>query len=364
MTDDLEILKELFLPLLEEMAPHASGLTDALRRGETFWAEFNNTLLGTPEQLQQLLADDKLTDIGGYAPQLKSLKAEYIASLAQCYCAGNTCPAIALLLGKADAAFMAEVAFQKDLQAAITQAGRAAIRNELKLRDEFTGADISDEEITSAFHALQGNARRDELRKQLQHWEAEGETAAKPGKRKRIGAIPLLFLRLAAAAAVGTVATVGVVKVYTSRNEQKTPTVKYDSAADSNKLAVNPATTDTIAKVDTVRPGIGAGTHKQDTTKSNAAHLHIILKGTIVDTASSELVTDVAITLRDENGKEQTAFSKDGKFRLRLPLHHDFVITGKKDGYHSARLSLSTKDAQDADAGEVVEVVLSFSKDP
>ena len=365
MTNDLEILKELFLPLLEEMASYSPGLADDTR-GETFWAELRYALLiSTHEQLQDLLADYKITDLGRYATQFDKLKSAYIAWLAQYYCAGQISPAITLLLEKDDAVFMEEIAFQKDMLTAVMQAGRAAIREELKLSDEFAGADISDEELSGAFSVLQRDAERNELRRQLQGWDEEKPATSKPAKkRKRFGAIPLLFLRIAAAAAVGAVATIGVVKIYNGRNGQEAPLVKHNGGTDSNKLARLPAITDTAGMTDTLRPNIGAVTHSQDTTKANAAHLHIILKGSAVDTATGELVTDVAITLVDDKGKKQTVFSKDGKFRLRLPLYHDFVITGKKEGYHSARLSLSTRDAREADAGEVIEGVLRFSKDP
>jgi hypothetical protein len=359
MTYDLEILKELFLPLLEEMAPHSSGLTD-ISRDEMFWAGFNNALLGTPGQLRHLLADYKITDIERYAAQFESLKAEYIAWLAQCYCAGQSSPAITLLLEKADAAFTEEVAFQRHMLAAITQAGRAAIKNELKLSDEFVGADISDAEISGAFNALHRDVTRNELKRQLQQWDEEELPMAKPAKRKRIGAIPFLFLRLAAAAFIGAGVIIVVVKVYNGRNGQGAPAVRSDSVTGSNNFAA----TDTVGKADTLHPNIGAGTYNTDSAKAIAAHPIIILKGNVVDTASNEVLRDVTITMVDDKGEKQTVFSKDGKFLFRLPLHHDFVITGKKEGYHSARLSLSTRDAREADAGEVIEVVLRFSKDP
>ncbi|MCD6011048.1 MAG: hypothetical protein K0Q79_910 [Flavipsychrobacter sp.] len=360
MTQDLEILKELSLPLLEEMAPYPSILAGEIARGETFWTGFSNSLLGTHWQLKDILADHKIKDTERYLPQLENLQAAYIAALAQQYCAGHTNPSITMLLARADAAFGEEVDFQKHLLVAITQAGRDELRNELKLADEFADEEIADEEISRAFDARHRDATRNELREQLQQWEEEPVTA-KPKKRKRFRAIPFLFFRFAAAAAVGVVATVGVVTVYNSKNEHDAQAVKpYNEEANR---AGPPAPGDSTAMADTLLSTVETGTTAADSAKANAAPLYITLKGFAVDTASNEVLTNVTITMLDEKGKKHTVFSKDGKFRLRLPLHHDFEITGKKDGYHSARLSLSTMDAKKEDAGDVIEVVLRFSKD-
>ncbi len=363
MTQDLEILKEMSLPLLEEMAPYPSILADDIAKGEAFWFSLNRSMLGTHWQLKDFLNDYKIKDAERYLRQLEGLKAEYVAVLAQYYCMGGSTPAITLLLEEGDASFAEEVEFQRDMQVAILHAGRIELRNQLKLADEFADKDIADDEIVGAFDALQRDVTRNELRKQLQqHDDDEKQVQSTPRKRKRI-ALPFLFLRLAAAAAVGTVAIMGVVTVYNNNRINHTGSTVKPESEGANEQVGKPTLLDSASIADTIAPVNIPNSAIGDSAKATTENLYITLKGYALDTAGNEVLTNVEVILLDDKGKKRTVFSKDGKFTFSLPLHRDFEIAGKKDGYHSARISLSTMDANREDAGDVIEVILRFSKD-
>lgn len=364
MTQDLEILKEMSLPLLEEMAPYPSILADDIAKGEAFWVTFNGSMLGTHWQLKDFLNDYKIKDAERYLRQLEGLKAEYVIVLAQYYCKGGSTPAIAILLEEGDAAFAEEVEFQRDMQFAILQAGRIELRNQLELADEFADNDIADDEIVGAFDALQRDVTRNELRKQLQQHDDDDEKQVQstPRKRKRI-ALPFLFLRLAAAAAVGTVATMGVITVYNNNRIDHTGSTVKPESEGANEPVGKPALLDSASIADTTAPVNIPNSAIGDSAKATTDNQYITLNGYALDTAGNEVLTNVEVILLDDKGKKRTVLSKDGKFTFSLPLHRDFEITGRKDGYHSARISLSTMDANNEDAGDVIEVILRFSKD-
>jgi negative regulator of sigma E activity len=384
MRQDPDILEELFLPYLTEVATHAPALAAAMADRNTFRDRLRDVLTGSDERLSDLVTAYEIRKASDVTAHLMDLKKQYFVYLAQCYCNGVVFPATTTLLEYADIAFAEEVSFQQDLITAIRQAGRAEIREELLATNEIDGADLSDNDIKTAFHLQQKEATRHDLRKQLQQWETEEPTINASPKRKRRVALPLLFLRLAAAAAVSTVATVGVVRLYNSDKEKTARTTQHkaDTTQIYNQEIV--ATTDTNLNAEkdeqnkvtnTVNPiheEAVTGKNKADKVNKNGTNSaadssyrqpHIVLRGTIIDKTTNEIVTGVTVNMEDEKGNRQSVFSADGTFSFELPLHHDLVITGTKEKYISARLSLSTKDVKSTDADEVIEGTLRLTKD-
>jgi len=377
MSHDLEILQELFLPLLG----------DDPERNEAFWADLNNKLVGDGAQEQELPAGwDTI-----YITQWEQLRAEYLYYMAQAYCAGQTNPTIDRLVQKADTRFIAEASFQRDMLAAITQVSRAELRAELEQAAIFAGDVVTDVEISAAFNTLERNIARNDLRHQLQQWDEEAgqEQQDVPAKRKRRLTVPLLLLRFAAAAAVFTGGFVGVMHLYNNSSRDAAPTAAMNTGGNRDYETKTAQAMDTAAKTDSNRQGIVTGLPKPlqrnkpvntDTTSNNSedsakqsipaatvqapAQLsHISVRGAITETETGDTVYNVMVTLTDDKGNKQTHFSKDGTFRFGLALHHNYMIIGAREHYHSVPRSLSTKNIKDTDADTVMTVTLQLAGD-
>jgi hypothetical protein len=389
MSRDRHILQDLFLPMLEELATRSPELADALVSGNAFWIQFNEAILDTGNMLSELLAQYKVADAAIDLAKFNGLKAEYIAAMAHYYCLGEGNDSIEKLQEQADAHFIEEVAFQKDLAAAALQMGRTALKDELKQASEFADVDIPDNEIAAAFSSIHTNSSRQALRQQMREWGRQDPVQPESGKRKRRLTIPLMFLRFAAAAATITVATVGLMKVYNNKNHVSQPSADVQLATDTIAVRQVAPAADTAKGGDTrlsaspipaPLPPATVRNKKPETTTPDivridspakapvsnappAAHLpHIVLKGTIIDVTADKLLTDVTVTMIDDKGNKQTIFSKTGKFQFDLPLHRDFIITGQKENYISDRVPLSTKKVKDTAPDDVVEGTLQLSR--
>jgi hypothetical protein len=371
MRHDLEILKELFLPLLEEIATYSPKLAGELAGGVAFWAHFNGVVLQGGAALRELLTGYGAKDVAA----CENLCVEYLSYMAICYCAGQTNPTVEMLLQSHNDDFAGEVSFQKDMLAAIALAGRKAMKAELEQAAEFAGADVAGEEITAAFTTIHRDAMRNDLRKQMKQWDEEAPAHKEPEQRKKRKAIPLLFVRFAAAAAVFTGGIIGVVKVYEHNNRDGAPSANYHHDADAGGATQTYPGADTTAGDANQPASTGSnkpGSRRTDSITQGPGHAsvkhdrlpQIILKGTIADVQTGDTVTGVLVTIEDDMGNKQTVLSNDGTFKFDLALHRDFVITGEKEHYRSARLSLSTKDVKETDADDVINATLRLSKEP
>jgi hypothetical protein len=250
------------------------------------------------------------------------------------------------------------------MNAAILLAGRAALQQDLVQATQ--EPPISSTDITEAYHTLQQTEERNNLRQQLQQWQLQ-DTATAPPPSKGRSTIPLLFFRFAAAAAVVTVVTTVVVIIRHRPHTQTLPATQYhlpdtNSTTDTNRPTHidSPAAAPIPQAAPVHTPQPATATTATPTTRQP----RIELRGTVVDVLTNMPITDVAVTLSDENGQTQTFQSTDGTFTFILPLHHNFVVTGLKDNYRSARLTLSTIDVQDTDPDDTIPVTLRLTKAP
>lgn len=378
MRHDLEILKELYLPALQEIADIYPKMEQDIDRGEVFWLELNEMLLAADmrERLSAFISGYGTLNTDHYLAYFTSQRAEFLSYLATYHLSGQSAPTIDVLLQRGDVAFAEEVAFQKDMMAAIAAVGRMELKRELEQAEEHAEMEVSGAEIAAAFSAIEGSPAHVNLREQLQQWEAEEQPAPRPQEQKRKARriIPLLFFRFAAAAAVCTVGTVGVIKVYNDWQHEHSSTGHYHIEQQPDTLSQPPAEnaadtanmTDSLAwtQVDSAVAADQVAPSEEVAAVGNVEHLpHITLKGTIVDVDTKEAIESVLVTMTDDKGKKYHCYSKDGSFQFDLPLHSDLEITGLKDHYSSAHLTLTTKEVKDMDGDDVIEGTLKMSKE-
>ncbi len=370
MRADLEILQELFLPPLTEVAAQAPALQQLLTDGDVFWISFNELIIDADEQCTQLYGFAGKYDIPHateFAAHMAALRTTYICHIATLYCAGESTPSAQHLLAAGNASFSEDVAWQKDILAAITLSSHTDIKDELHNTD----IPVTDEEITQAFKATQHAETRAQLKAQLKEWDKQPQPTV--SVQKPLRSIPFMFFRFAAAAAIFTVTTVTIVKVFESRKKQQRTI---------NTLVTSPVTDSThhLHSTPVVQPAVNNDTAspeptahqatdkiKQAKTKKTSTDIphqpQIVLIGNIIDLHTQEAITGVTVTLKDDSGKEQTIISADGNFQFILPLHRDIVITGKKDKYASTRISLSTKTVKDTDTDDTIRAPLRLFKE-
>ncbi len=388
MRHDLDILHELFLPLLEEIAAYSPRLADELARGEAFWVYFNDVVLEGGIPLRQLLATYEARDAAQSYTQCEGLTNEYIYYMAQGYCAGLTNPTIDLLVERADARFAAEVRFQRDMLAAIALVSRKEITAELEQATAFAGGEVADAEVAAAFNTI----GRNDLKSKLQQWDDEEQPQIEePAKRKRRLTIPLMLLRFAAAAAVFTGGVVGVISIYNSNKSDSMPAANTQAAPEAGAMPKPPLTDTTVADgpmPQNTATGSNANNKRKeaapqyshtdtakisgaDTTHSNpvapapgpARLPHITVHGHITETQSGDTIYNVIVTLADDQGNKQTQLSKDGTFSFELVPHRKYIIMGRREHYRPVPLSLTTNNVKDTDADDVITVTLKMEGD-
>ncbi len=364
MKHEEAILQELMGPALAPLAAHSPLLASHIAHSPHFWSSFSHALLLSPEHLTQFLTAYDLPDPTQYWALWAAPRAQYISWLALSHVSGSTTPTAAMLIANLHPEFADEVSFLTHMNAAILLAGRAALQQDLLQAAQ--EPPISNADIAQAYHTLQQTQDRENLRHQLQQWQLQETTTVPPPSKGR-STIPLLFFRFAAAAAVITVVTTVVVIVRHRPHTQTLPAAHYH-LPDSNITTDSniPTHTDSpaAATIPQAAP-VHAPQPATATTTTPTTHLpRIELRGTVVDVITNMPITDVAVTLTDENGQTQTFQSTDGTFTFILPLHHNFVVTGIKDNYRSARLTLSTIDVQDTDPDDIIPVTLRLTKAP
>ena len=351
-------------PAFAPLAAHSPLLASHIAHSPHFWSSFSQSLLLSPQHLIQLLTDYHVQDPTQYWALWAAPRAQYLSWLALSHVSGTTTPTAAMLLANLHPEFADEVSFLVHMNAAILIAGRAELQQDLLQAAQ--EPPISSSDIAEAYHTLQQTEDRENLRQQLQQWQLQ-DTATAPPPSKGRSTIPLLFFRFAAAAAVITVVTTVVVIIRHRPRTQTLPVTHYHLPDTTTTTDTNiPAHTDSpaaapipqAAPLQAPQPAIA-------TTATPTTRLpRIELRGTVVDVITNMPITDVAVTLTDENGQTQTFQSTDGTFTFILPLHHNFVVTGIKDNYRSARLTLSTIDVQDTDPDDIIPVTLRLTKAP
>lgn len=84
----------------------------------------------------------------------------------------------------------------------------------------------------------------------------------------------------------------------------------------------------------------------------------LVVTGKVVDRATQEPLTEVAVKMVDENGEMKTFNSEDGKFAFNLMRGHSYVITGDREQYASTRASVNTMDVKRTDPDDTVSVTI------
>jgi outer membrane protein OmpA-like peptidoglycan-associated protein len=80
--------------------------------------------------------------------------------------------------------------------------------------------------------------------------------------------------------------------------------------------------------------------------------------GKVIDRRDGKMVTDVAVKIVDESGKQRVYNSTDGNFSFATPRGHTYVITGDKAGLSSTRATVSTVDVKRTDEDGTVNVTV------
>jgi hypothetical protein len=170
MRRDIEILKSIYLPEIEEMYSFDPSLKTSIQQ-DAFWEYFNSILFDSKE-IANFLYIYKVARADYFIDRLEQRKNEYISYLASDYCNGETNPTIELLLEMQFIPFMDEVAFQKDLKKAITISENEKLKKRLSLMDEAASFEITDDEITAAFQLFEKKNEHEELKKKMREWDS------------------------------------------------------------------------------------------------------------------------------------------------------------------------------------------------
>ncbi len=258
MRSDLEILKSLYQPILEEISVQAPALKGSLNN-EEFWDYFNELILDvkhTGNELTNLLHSYKVAKAEYYTNQLEQIRAEYLSLLAIGYIRGNNTPTTELLIKTQFAPFLEELAFQKDIIITVTISERSRLKNYFSIIDEVINFDIANEEITAAFKGLNKKNERNSLKRQFNELEkgeelvykedsrsmslveeptttyGQTEKLAVPFEKRKTKTISLSFLKYAAAACfIGAMVWIGVKFYDTGSTRDNTEVAKIDVPA-------------------------------------------------------------------------------------------------------------------------------------
>lgn len=175
MRSDIEILKRLYLPEIEEMYSSAPDLK-AVVSNNAFWEYFNKIVFDTTE-ITNFLNSYRVATADYFISRLEERKNEYISHLASDYCNGETNPTIELLLKMQFIPFMDEVAFQKDIKKAITISENEKLKRKLSLMDEAASFEITDSEIADAFQLFEKKNEYEGLKKKMNEWDKAEQPA-------------------------------------------------------------------------------------------------------------------------------------------------------------------------------------------
>ena len=248
MRRDIEILKSLYLPEIEEMYPFAPGLKTSIQQ-EAFWDYFN-TILFDAKEITNFLYSYKVAKAAHFISRFEQLKKEYISYLASDYCNGETNPTIELFLRTHFKPFIEEVTFQKEIKQAIIITEHEKLKRKLSLMDDAAAFEIADNEITSAYQLLEKKNEYEKLKEKMREWDIAEQKSKmsnaniyyqlannKPASdfsdkhtRKPSKIIPLSFIKYAAAACfVGAMVWIGAMFYNNQPKENNLAANKPDS---------------------------------------------------------------------------------------------------------------------------------------
>jgi|GEM_PF-2648398 len=258
MTRDIEILKSLYLPEIEEMYPFAPGLKTSVQQ-DAFWDYFNNILFDAKE-IANFLYSYNVAKAEHFIIRFEQLKKEYISYLASDYCNGETNPTIELFLKIQFKPFIEEVNFQKEIKQAIIITEHERLKKKLSLMDDAAAFEIADNEITSAFQLLEKKNEYEKLKGKMKEWDKaeqkskmsnaniyyqlannkQGTDKVEP-TRKPSRIIPLSFIKYAVAACfIGAMVWIGVMFYNNQPKENNLAANKSDSLKVPATIAPQP----------------------------------------------------------------------------------------------------------------------------
>src|SRR5699024_4129246 len=81
---------------------------------------------------------------------------------------------------------------------------------------------------------------------------------------------------------------------------------------------------------------------------------HLFIEGVVYDEETSEPIAFATVEILDENGEllDSRNTDQEGNYKFKVPCHHDFVIKGMAENYHTKELHALMEDAVD----EVLEL--------
>lgn len=81
---------------------------------------------------------------------------------------------------------------------------------------------------------------------------------------------------------------------------------------------------------------------------------HLFIEGMVYDEETSEPIAFATVEILDENGEflDSRNTDQEGNYKFKVPCHHDFVIKGMAENYHTKELHALMEDAEN----EVLEL--------
>lgn len=358
MRPELDILQQVYAEWLEQLTVSSSALATNVAVGEAFWSWFNDMVLDPDERemrLRAFLEQYVGRQHDDYYTSFVALRREYLYHLAVLHCTGTPTETSKQLLQVGYGPFTREITLYRLMEKALATEGRQMLKKQLERGGEW---EINDEEIAQAARIIATDADRDELKRQLLQWQAEDgqSTPEAAGKKKRL-VWPLLLLRLAAAAAVGTMAVVGVQKWlhYNDAHRADTPVHHTSTIVPSISQEKDIALVDSAVLPSHKQPsGVGE--------RAEAAMPEVWLAGYAAEKDKADTLKNVTIVLTTAGGAVQKIESADGTFMFHLPVNKDFVLTGVCAGYTSAQVSLCTRGLRPGSKNDTIAAVLRFVK--
>lgn len=257
---DIEILKKLFSPAIEELSQFAPAWKQSVLE-ETFWDNLNLILFDNSKS-SDFMQKQGIPKADYFLDRFKELRKEYISNLASEYCSGATNPTIERLINTGYKLFIDEVSFQQNLKQAVTISEMGNLKKKLSLLDARAAFEIRDKEIVSAFELAQKKNEHEAIKEKMLEWDknlasvgnksnvipisntTQSNQSSSEPRRKTIS---LTFIRYAAAACfVGVMVWIGV-KFYNQPKENNIVANKSDTLKISPTAPLRPE----FAKVET-----------------------------------------------------------------------------------------------------------------
>jgi hypothetical protein len=239
---DIEILKKLFSPVIEELSQLVPAWKQSVLE-ETFWDNLNLILFDNTKT-SDFLQKQGIPKADYFLDRFKELRKEYISNLANEYCSGATNPTVERLLNSGYKLFIDEVSFQQNIKQAVTISEMDHLKKKLSLLDARAAFEIGDKDIIAAFELAQKKNEHEAIKEKMLAWgkttpslankpnvipinnTSQAHQRNSPPARKTIS---LTFIRYAAAACfVGVMVWIGV-KFYNQPKENNIVAIKSDT---------------------------------------------------------------------------------------------------------------------------------------